>query len=417
MTKSKLQNPIIISLSIIFFGAAFLVQPAYSSTLELSTPATQVNAGDLVTVTVLVNTNFITINNAEADVIFSSNLLEFVSISSQESIFTSWMSQPNYSSQKGSISFNGGIPSPGYSGQNGKIFSAVFKAKSNGNAELFFSNAAVRANDGLGTNVLKGSGSLTINISTSQGPVLEGQLGQYFGEGDDTDGDGVPDQKEINVYQTDPNKVDTDGDGFNDGVEIINGYNPKALGQVVDLKLAEKFKGRILLQVQERGEAWYVNPSDNKRYYLGGQQDVYNAIKKLGMGISNEDLKKIPISLYNLENKYGKDSDGDGLPDLLEESLKTNIHKNDTDGDGYNDFTEIKNGYNPLGKGKILVDNNFTNSRKGRILLQVQGRGEAWYVNPVDGKRYFLGKMQDAYTIMKELGVGIVFSDLVKIKR
>jgi len=36
----------------------------------------------------------------------------------------------------------------------------------------------------------------------------------------DTDGDGIPDNDEINIYGTDPNKIDTDGDGINDGAEI-----------------------------------------------------------------------------------------------------------------------------------------------------------------------------------------------------
>ena len=35
----------------------------------------------------------------------------------------------------------------------------------------------------------------------------------------DTDGDGILDQEELNVYGSDPNRADTDGDGFNDGDE------------------------------------------------------------------------------------------------------------------------------------------------------------------------------------------------------
>src|SRR5207244_3745245 len=36
----------------------------------------------------------------------------------------------------------------------------------------------------------------------------------------DTDGDGLTDQDELNVYNTDPFRKDTDGDGFSDGVEV-----------------------------------------------------------------------------------------------------------------------------------------------------------------------------------------------------
>lgn len=43
----------------------------------------------------------------------------------------------------------------------------------------------------------------------------------------DTDGDGLSDVLEINLYHTDPNKADTDGDGYNDYIEIYNGYSSR----------------------------------------------------------------------------------------------------------------------------------------------------------------------------------------------
>lgn len=46
----------------------------------------------------------------------------------------------------------------------------------------------------------------------------------------DTDGDGVQDYDEINVWGTDPLNPDTDGDGFPDGLEIVTGYNPLGEG-------------------------------------------------------------------------------------------------------------------------------------------------------------------------------------------
>jgi hypothetical protein len=46
----------------------------------------------------------------------------------------------------------------------------------------------------------------------------------------DTDGDGLEDYKEI-VYQTNPNELDTDGDGIFDGEEIKQGLDPRFAGQ------------------------------------------------------------------------------------------------------------------------------------------------------------------------------------------
>lgn len=42
------------------------------------------------------------------------------------------------------------------------------------------------------------------------------------------------------------------------------------------------------------------------------------------------------------------DTDGDGLPDVIEKVIGTDIDKVDTDFDKFSDFQEIKNGYSPL---------------------------------------------------------------------
>lgn len=42
----------------------------------------------------------------------------------------------------------------------------------------------------------------------------------------DFDGDGIPDKDEIEIYKTDPELADTDGDGYNDWLELNNGYSP-----------------------------------------------------------------------------------------------------------------------------------------------------------------------------------------------
>jgi|GEM_PF-4103688 len=170
--------------------------------------------------------------------------------------------------------------------------------------------------------------------------------------------------------------------------------------------------GRILLQVESRGEAWYVHPTNGARYSLGKPDDAYEVMRGQGLGINNVNLSKIPVGMA----RWGSvDTDSDGFPDALEGALGTDPTKADTDGDGYDDKTESVGGYNPLGAGRAAIDANFAAKQKGKILLQVESRGEAWYVNPVDGKRYYMGRAADALAIMRGLALGIRNTDLNKI--
>jgi predicted nucleic acid-binding Zn ribbon protein len=130
------------------------------------------------------------------------------------------------------------------------------------------------------------------------------------------------------------------------------------------------------------------------------EANVYNLIIRLGVGITNENLKKILIADANLS---GDDTDEDGLSDFIEAAVGTDIDRLDTDGDGYSDKDELLSGFNPLGAGNLGIDSNFANNQKGKILLQVEGNGEAWYVNPGDSKRYFLGRPADAFRVMRDV--------------
>lgn len=47
----------------------------------------------------------------------------------------------------------------------------------------------------------------------------------------DSDNDGLSDAEEINIYHTDPQLADTDGDGYLDGQEINNHYSPFQAGK------------------------------------------------------------------------------------------------------------------------------------------------------------------------------------------
>lgn len=188
----------------------------------------------------------------------------------------------------------------------------------------------------------------------------------------------------------------------------------KKLTSVGGNYLAGALSGRLLLQVENHGEAWYVNPINKLKYYLGTPKMTYSIMKKLGLGISNKNLEKIKIANFNLDN--GLDTDKDGLSDAVEDSIGSDKNKKDSDSDGYDDEEEMINGYNTNGKNKLLIDNILSNKLKGRIVIQVEGHGEAWYIYPVTNTRYYLGKPSDAYSILRSLSLGISNQNLRKIR-
>ncbi len=122
------------------------------------------------TFTVLVNSEGAVVNNAEAKIIFPRDMLEIISISKGGSAFTLWVEEPTFSNSAGIIAFNGGVPTPGFTGTSGTVISFVARAKKSGQAELIFSDAAVRANDGFGTDILSSKQGKSISIVSNEEP-------------------------------------------------------------------------------------------------------------------------------------------------------------------------------------------------------------------------------------------------------
>lgn len=158
-----------LAISLFFVGC----QNVSAATMSLSANSTNVSVGETVTLYVILNSDGVAVNNAEATIKFPSDLFDIISISKGGSIFSLWVEEPSFSNSAGAISFNGGSPTPGFTGARGSIISIVAKAKKNGQAEFSFSGAAVRANDGLGTDVLRGSYGNIIVVATKEEPVKE----------------------------------------------------------------------------------------------------------------------------------------------------------------------------------------------------------------------------------------------------
>lgn len=143
-----------VSLIFIFFSF-FGIKTVHAATLYFSPSSGNFTVGNLLTTSVFVNTKEQAINNTDVVINFPAGLLEVVSVSKSGSIFSLWVEEPSFSNSAGTVSFNGGLPTPGFNGTAGKAISIVFRVKAAGSASLIFSSAAVRANDGYGTDILQ----------------------------------------------------------------------------------------------------------------------------------------------------------------------------------------------------------------------------------------------------------------------
>lgn len=128
--------------------------------------------------------------------------------------------------------------------------------------------------------------------------------------------------------------------------------NSKELPPVANnKKLAAKLSGYILLQVEEHGEAWYVAPDIGARFFLGRPSDAFEVMRKRGLGVAHS----------------------------------------------------------------VISRGVFPKRLLGRILIDVEKNGEAYYVYPKDKRAYFLGRPSDAFDLMRRLGKGITTRDLLSL--
>ncbi len=144
-----------------------------------------------------------------------------------------------------------------------------------------------------------------------------------------------------------------DSSSSDDFISVMN--RERSMLRNIDRELSNRMAGRILLQVEENGEAWYVDPKSTNKYFMGRPADAFQLMRSFGLGIS--------------ENNYYKFRDGEVLSRFA-----------------------------------------------GQILLRVENKGEVYYVNPVDMKMHYLGRPADAFRIMRELALGISNDNFRKIQ-
>ncbi len=137
------------------FIAAFLfftfIPGAMASVLFLSPQTGELYTGDTFIVEIKLDAQKENINAIEADMVFPPEILEAVDINIGGSILSHWIEYPDFSNQKGLISLSGGLPFPGFNGDNGLLASVTFKTKKQGEAIIAFQDSSqILLNDGQG---------------------------------------------------------------------------------------------------------------------------------------------------------------------------------------------------------------------------------------------------------------------------
>jgi phage pi2 protein 07 len=133
----------------------------------------------------------------------------------------------------------------------------------------------------------------------------------------------------------------------------------KAASTAADTALMKRLAGRLLLQVENKGYIWYVNPDDNKRYFIS-QESALDIFRKLSLGITEANLNLIPTK------ESGKKGDT-----KLRERLK------------------------------------------GKLLLRVENKGSVSYVD-VDGYRHDISQA-NLMDIFRSLSLGISNENIRKM--
>jgi hypothetical protein len=149
-------------LGVLMFAVA---SHAHAASLYLSPTSGSYAPGDTFSVGVYVSSTDQAMNAVSGTISYPPSMIEVTSASASGSIINLWSQQPSFSNGSGTVTFEGIVLNPGYSGSSGKIATITFTAKAAGTASVAFTRGSVLANDGLGTDVTSGLGRASFTVS------------------------------------------------------------------------------------------------------------------------------------------------------------------------------------------------------------------------------------------------------------
>ena len=135
-----------------------LLLPSLSlaGTLRLSPGSGTYDVGESFTVDLLVDSDE-PMNTAGATISFDPGKITVSNISDNNSLFSMWPEDPEFSNDAGTISFGGGMPGDSFTGTGGEIISITFNAEGEGETSLDFTDGQIIAAGADITNNLQGA--------------------------------------------------------------------------------------------------------------------------------------------------------------------------------------------------------------------------------------------------------------------
>lgn len=175
-TNIKLINAkkLLVALSFLFVFIGGLPVKGGGASLYFSAEGDSFGAGETFFVDVKIDAGSLSINAAQVRINFPEDKLKIEGTSKDNSIFSLWPDEPAFSNEKGELFFSGGLPHPGFQGNNGQVLRIQFKAEKEGEIKLNFDNSQVLADDGEGTDVLSRVFEETYLIRPSVPEILSG---------------------------------------------------------------------------------------------------------------------------------------------------------------------------------------------------------------------------------------------------
>lgn len=167
------------------------------------------------------------------------------------------------------------------------------------------------------------------------------------------------------------------------------------------------FLNNIHFKIEKGETKFYYRVKDNVNNVLGGGEKTFNlkfdtfSRNYLYLEVKGGENAKYYEFAINIEATDSRTTEA--LKVLNPPTVKEDLFPKEL----IKDDVVIKTNYLEFSVNKIKEDSFFSKRQAGKIFIQVEGNGEAWYVNPVNNKRYFLGRPENAFEIMSKLSLGV----------